>query len=428
MAVVPTTRDNPICCPSPRSAKLHSRRGVQDYALVSRVDAREIDLPQYHPDPGPMHSGPVCHSPQQPTGQVCQLASRPVCDGNGRLCYVMAGGARVRISPILPNKQVPAEGPPRPLLNSAGNPLVGRPAMVSSPSGSPGRLPLAAAQPRSAPGRPLQPDTPVSGPRKTSASRLESIRNIHLAEGLSERASALIRSGWSKGTNTAYESGWTKWASWRTARQIDPISGDVQHFVDILAELYDQGLQHRSINSIRSAVSMTHKPVEGRPIGQHPLVTRLLKGIYNRRPPQPRYSATWDVDIVTRYIANLGSNESLSLKQLSQKLVVLMALVEASRTSELKALDMRFRVYKPNGVGFKLASLTKKRTPGLPPKELFFGAFPDDKRLCVVECLKEYEQRTQKFRETTQEKPCATSYITETGTLGQRPSEECGGG
>ena len=88
---------------------------------------------------------------------------------------------------------------------------------------------------------------------------------------------------------------------------------------------------------------------------------------------------------MTRHIAQLGSNESLSLKQLSQKLVVLMALVEASRTSELKALDMWFRVYKPNGVMFKLASLTKKRTPGLPPKELFFGAFPDDKRLCVVE-------------------------------------------
>ena len=59
-----------------------------------------------------------------------------------------------------------------------------------------------------------------------------------------------------------------------------------------------------------------------------------------------------------------------------------MALVKASRTSELRALDTRFRVYRPNGVVFKLASLTKKRTPGLPPKELFFGAFPNEKR-CV---------------------------------------------
>ena len=91
---------------------------------------------------------------------------------------------------------------------------------------------------------------------------------------------------------------------------------------------------------------------------------------------------------------------------------------------------MRFQVYKPNGVVLKLASLTKKRTPGLPPKELFFGAFPDNKRLCVIECLKEYEQRTQRdnTRETFASIICAptqTSYITETG---QGPSEECGGG
>ena len=103
---------------------------------------------------------------------------------------------------------------------------------------------------------------------------------------------------------------------------------------------------------------------------------------------------------------------SLSLKQLSQKLVVLMALVKASRTSELRALDVRFRVYRPNGVVFKLASLTKKRTPGLSPKELFFGAFPSDKHLCVVECLKSYEEKTREFRQPgSEEKPLLLSYI-----------------
>ena len=154
---------------------------------------------------------------------------------------------------------------------------------------------------------------------------------------------------------------------------------------------------------------MTHKQVDGSPIGQHPLVTRLLKGVYNQRP---RYSATWDVDVVTKHLAAMGANESFSLKQLSQKLVVLMALVKASRTSELRALDTQFRVYRPNGVVFKLASLTKKRTPGLPPKELVFGAFPNDKRLCVVECLKFYEEKTREFQHPGPgEKPLFLSYV-----------------
>ena len=41
---------------------------------------------------------------------------------------------------------------------------------------------------------------------------------------------------------------------------------------------------------------MTHEEVDGTRVGQHPLVTRFLKGVFNSRPPAPKYVATWDVD------------------------------------------------------------------------------------------------------------------------------------
>ena len=165
----------------------------------------------------------------------------------------------------------------------------------------------------------------------------------------------------------------------------------MKFFLDFLAEMFEKGLQHRSINTIRSAVSMTHDQVEGSPIGQYPLVNRLLRGVYNRRPPMPRYSSTWDVDEVTKFLISLGKNEELTLKSLSQKMALLMALVGAS---ELAALNLRFKVVKANGVSFRLATLTKKRTPGLLPKELFFGAFPGNECLCVVKCMDRYEIAT----------------------------------
>ena len=146
--------------------------------------------------------------------------------------------------------------------------------------------------------------------------------------------------------------------------------------MDFLAGLYEEGLEHRTVNSIRSAVSMTHCHVEEVPIGQHPLVTRLLKGVYNSRPPRPRYSATWDVDLVIQYLASLDEDNVLSLRTLSQKTALLMSLVEASRTSELQALGLCFRMFKPEGVIFRLPSLTKKRITGAPPRELFFASFP----------------------------------------------------
>jgi len=40
---------------------------------------------------------------------------------------------------------------------------------------------------------------------------LQSIGNHHAAAGVSKKASDLLLAGWSKGTNTTYQSGWAKW-------------------------------------------------------------------------------------------------------------------------------------------------------------------------------------------------------------------------
>ena len=223
----------------------------------------------------------------------------------------------------------------------------------------------------------------------------------------------MLEAGWSKGTNTTYQSAWKRWHGWCSRREINPISCTVQPFLEFLTSLFKEGLRYRTINTIRSAISMTHDHIEGIPMGQHPLVTRLLKGVYNSRPPQPRYLATWDVDVVIRYFQSLGENETLTLKQLSQKLSLLMALVEASRVSELHALDLRYRSYRPEGVLFQLPTLGKKRKVGGPPKQLMFGAFPSDSRLCVMKCLRQYEMDTRTYRKNdpASPQPLFLSYV-----------------
>ena len=79
--------------------------------------------------------------------------------------------------------------------------------------------------------------------------------------------------------------------------------------VHFITSLFQEGLQYRSINLIRSAVSTTRLLVDGVPIGQHPLVKQLFRGVYNSRPPQPRYTQTWDVTTVLDHIAQLGENK-----------------------------------------------------------------------------------------------------------------------
>ena len=71
---------------------------------------------------------------------------------------------------------------------------------------------------------------------------------------------------------------------------------------------------------------MTHPQIDSFRVGEHPLVSQLLKGMFHSRPPLPRYSGTWDIQKVIDYIKSLSNNESLSLKCLSPKLGILLAI------------------------------------------------------------------------------------------------------
>ena len=72
----------------------------------------------------------------------------------------------------------------------------------------------------------------------------------------------------------------------------------MSRFLEFLSELFDNGLQYRTINVYRSAISASHLSLEGSSIGSHQLVSRFMKGIYEFRPLQPRVSTTWDVGTV----------------------------------------------------------------------------------------------------------------------------------
>ena len=143
---------------------------------------------------------------------------------------------------------------------------------------------------------------------------------------------------------------------------------------------------------------MTHPQIDSFRVGEHPLVSQLLKGMFHSRPPLPRYSVTWDIQKVIDYIKSLGNNESLSLKCLSQKLGILLAITSLERVSEVVAHDLRFRRFLPEGVVFELPDLVKKSRFQHGFKKSFHVSFPANPILCVVSCFREYEKRTQEFR------------------------------
>ena len=141
-----------------------------------------------------------------------------------------------------------------------------------------------------------------------------------------------------------------------------------------------------------------HEKVESYNVGQHPLVTRLLKGIFHDRPPLPRYSGTWNVQSVLNYLEGLGENKSLPLKPLSWKLTMLLALTRPSRSADSSQLDLSRRTYKPDGVCFYPNTLAKQSRQGFQIANFFFPSLPGNPLLCPVTTLKAYEERTKTIR------------------------------
>ena len=99
------------------------------------------------------------------------------------------------------------------------------------------------------------------------------------------------------------------------------------------------------------------------------------------------------------------TSSSIIYKNLTLKLVMLMALISLFRANLSHKLDFRFRVFKRDGVLFTLSPVRKSSRVTSPPIGITFPAFPQDCRLCIVNYLKTYERRTKSFRQVCKDNP-----------------------
>ena len=72
--------------------------------------------------------------------------------------------------------------------------------------------------------------------------------------------------------------------------------------LDYLSYLFDLGHEYRTVGFLGSAISVYHEYVDEKPVGQHPPVCALLKGVFSERPPQPRYVFIWDIQTVLDFV------------------------------------------------------------------------------------------------------------------------------
>ena len=166
--------------------------------------------------------------------------------------------------------------------------------------------------------------------------------------------------------------------------------------MEFLTDCHHEVKGYTTINTYPSALSTTLCSINDArdSLGLHPLIARLLKGVYILRRPTPRYSSTWDVCKVTDYLKTLTPLHELSLKLLT---VILCALASAQRQETLSALDLNFRKESRDSISFVATDRLKTSRPGKSIKITFSSS--GSASICQFAALKEYSSRSETLRD-----------------------------
>ena len=178
-------------------------------------------------------------------------------------------------------------------------------------------------------------------------------------------------------------------------QSIDPLQPSINDVLSFLTFLVDSELSYSALNTARSALSacvLNHESV-----GSHPLVKRFMKGVFELRPALPKYQSIWDPAIVLKFLESIFPLQDVSLKMLTLKLCMLIALCTGQRCQSIHLMDLDHMTQTAESYTFVINSIVTTSKPGKPQPVLVLPKFENTK-LCVVTTLNEYIIRTRSLR------------------------------
>ena len=219
------------------------------------------------------------------------------------------------------------------------------------------------------------------------------------SNGLSDQARDLIEASWRHNTESAYSSGWRQWQCWTKLHGVSTSFPSLTDVMNYLSHLFTIGKEYRTISSARSMLSSTLSPINGISIGKNQLICRLMRGIFNKRPPKKTLFPSWSVKKVEKMFSDWSPTDKLPLKQLTLKCAMLVALASAKRASSMCQLSVKqgYFVISESTVIMQPLGLEKTTRPGHKACPIVINAL-EDQVICPVECIKIYLERTRHLR------------------------------
>ena len=307
VAMVPSQEDYHLCTTCTRPTEYHSRFPIETSVRSNRLDVRPCHFSVSQSLSGSILGRPLCYQTSWSTASLSLLEARSRGGSHECISAELVGYPGVRTPTMEPNYwQSPGKGSEGGSLSDHRNTITAYSGLVPDSVGATDRLSNDATK-----GQDHYALSQLHGNGEvrsstTIASRLEGIRERLKSKKVSNQAIELILHSWQNKTNANYDSIWKSWEAYCQSKDTCPFLADVSDILDFLAVKFHSGLTYRSLNCYRSALSSAVLPIEGFKVGQHPLVARLMNGVFNARPPRPKYADTWDVSRVLALLKSWG--------------------------------------------------------------------------------------------------------------------------
>lgn len=194
------------------------------------------------------------------------------------------------------------------------------------------------------------------------------------------------------------------WCSRQSCNSIRATEGIVLSY---LYSLFQDNKSYSVINTHKAMLLQTLPLLGNDWCDKVPLITKFMKGIFNMKPPTPRYKDTWNVTPVLEHLKSLYPLDTLSLKELTLKVTALVALGCAPRAQTLASMDLDNMKTRKDDIVFVFPNLLKTSKKGK-SFQLRLDHFADE-RLCLMHTVLFYIKYTKDIRKCSK---LLISYVT----------------
>ncbi|CAB4407168.1 unnamed protein product [Rhizophagus irregularis] len=242
--------------------------------------------------------------------------------------------------------------------------------------------------------------------------RLQNFRIRYQEKGFSKKTIELLLASLDQNSTRSISSNLRVWLRWCESRNLDPITCDLNSICEFFNDKLKDGKAANTIAGYCTAISEVHELVNGQSVESHPDISRAILAVHRLNPPTIKQNDNLDISSSLEYILSLGDNDSMSFRQLTVKTAFLIALVTASRPSDIIRMDLTTLQATDNSYSFdcvapkeyNIASAHSTATIKRRIKRIFIGSYSDNLLLCPFLTLKVFLSKIEHFRTTLKQK------------------------